>query len=87
MKKGRTGKIIFIVIVGLILGTAFGQLIGWILPDSPVKDLFLRSADIVIRPFLVNLLFLQFTFGITLKINLLSIIAVFVLAYLLKWMT
>lgn len=86
MRVRKTGTIIFIVIVGLLLGTAFGQLIGWILPDSPVKNLFLKSVSIMIRPFLINLLFLEFTFGFTLRLNLLSVIAVFALAYLLKWM-
>ena len=86
MKNRRTGKIIFILITGLVLGAAFGQLIGWMLPDSPVKSVFLKSAELMIKPFLVNLVFLQITFGFTLKLNLLSIITVFVLAYLLRWM-
>ena len=86
MKNRRTGKIIFILITGLVLGAAFGQLIGWMLPDSPVKSLFLKSAELMIRPFLLNLVFLEITFGFTLKLNLLSVITVFVLAYLLRWM-
>jgi hypothetical protein len=86
MKNRKTGKIIFILITGLVLGAAFGQLIGWMLPDSPVKSLFLKSAELMIRPFLLNLVFLEITFGFTLKLNLLSVITVFVLAYLLRWM-
>jgi hypothetical protein len=86
MKGRRTGTIIFIVVMGLLLGAAFGQLVAWVLPQSPVKSLFLRSAEVMIRPFLINLVFLELTFGFTLRLNLLSVIAVFVLAYLLKWM-
>lgn len=86
MRGKRTGTVIFIVIIGLLLGAAFGQLVAWILPNSPVKSLFLRSAQVMIKPFLINLVFLELTFGLTLKLNLLSIITVFVLAYLLKWM-
>jgi hypothetical protein len=69
-----------------VLGAAFGQLIGWMLPDSPVKSVFLKSAELMIKPFVLNLVFLQITFGFTLNLNLLSIITVFVLAYLLRWM-
>jgi hypothetical protein len=86
MKGRKTGTIVFIVIMGLVLGAAFGQLIAWVLPDSPVKSLFLKTVNLMIQPFLVNLVFLEVTFGFTLKLNLLSIITVFVLAYLLKWM-
>lgn len=86
MKGRRTGTVIFIIIMGLLLGAAFGQLVAWMLPESPVKSLFLRSAHVMIKPFLINLVFLELTFGFTLSLNLLSIITVFVLAYLLKWM-
>ncbi|GAH75895.1 unnamed protein product, partial [marine sediment metagenome] len=68
-----------------IVGSAFGQILGIILPEGAVKKVFLESLSVGIPEFHLNLAIISLTFGLTLKVNLVAIIVIILLAYLLRW--
>ncbi len=74
----KIGKIILIVFIGLLIGTALGELIGRLLNPGWLKTIFLASFDIghYLKPFLLKLLdvFIQFF----LKFNIMSIVGILV---------
>ena len=43
MNKRSISIIILILFFGTMLGSLFGELLGWILPESVVKDFFLKT--------------------------------------------
>ena len=45
MNKRSIGIIVLVLFFGTLLGTLLGELLGWILPDSVVREFFLRSID------------------------------------------
>ncbi len=72
------GKIILIVLVGLLLGTALGSLIGQLLEPGWVKNIFLASVDAgkYVQPFLNKVIDVFSKFF--LRFNIMSIIGILV---------
>jgi hypothetical protein len=79
------GFLLFMLILGMIIGTAVGEAIGHIVPDGVVKSFFLAAADPSFGPVTVNLVAFTFTFGFSLKINLIAVLGVFATVYLFRW--
>jgi len=74
-----------ILLIGLMIGSLFGEIIKYALPDGVVKDVFLRSIDIMLGPSVVDLVLFSLTIGFTLKLNLIGIIGLLVAYYLLRF--
>ncbi len=85
MRKKRIGWILLIIIVGALIGSALGEVLGLILPAGVVKDFFLRAAIFRVGPAEINLLVLSFTLGFKLKLNVIGVIGIFLAAYFLRW--
>jgi uncharacterized membrane protein len=85
MRKKSLGYIIFIIIVGALIGTALGEIIGVILPAGVVQDFFLRSASASIGPGTINIILLTLTLGFSIKLNVTGIIGILIAAYALRW--
>ena len=45
MTKRSLGIVVLILFFGTLIGTLIGELLGWILPDSVVREFFLRSVE------------------------------------------
>jgi hypothetical protein len=80
MEKG-TAKFTIITVFGVLLlgamlGSLLGELIKMGIPDGVVKEVFLRSIDIMIGPGVVDL---------TLKFNLIGILGMTVAYYVLRF--
>ena len=45
MKKRSVSIIILVLFFGTFFGTLTGELLGWLLPESVVKDFFLKSVN------------------------------------------
>ena len=45
MNKRSIGVIVLILFFGTLFGTLLGEFLGWMLPESVVKDFFLKSID------------------------------------------
>ena len=76
MRRFETGKFILFLLIGLIVGTVFGVLIGKVLP------FFAYGLDFGIPTLTLNLVFLDLTFGLTLKVNVGTVIGVVLLLLL-----
>ena len=77
--------LIFMIILGMIVGTAVGEGIGLILPDGVVKSFFLRSVTASLGPTTVDLVAFTFTLGFSLNVNLMAVLGVVFAVYLFRW--
>ena len=85
MNKKPLSFVIFVILLGAILGTAIGELIAFILPSGVVEEFFLKSALFGFEPFTINVGVISFTVGFTFKLNIVGIIGIAFSAYLLRW--
>lgn len=85
MRKKSLGYIIFIIVIGALIGTALGEIIGVILPAGVVQDFFLRSASASIGPGTIDIILLTLTLGFSFKLNVTGIIGILIAAYALRW--
>ena len=85
MRKKSLGYIIFIIVVGALIGTALGEIIGVILPAGVVQDFFLRSASASIGPGTIDIILLTLTLGFSIKLNVTGVIGILIAAYALRW--
>ena len=79
------GWILIIILLGALVGSALGEVLGLILPEGVVKEFFLRSADFGVGPGTLNLVVFSFTLGFTLKVNVIGVIGIGLVAYFLRW--
>ena len=76
MKKRSLSLIMIILFFGTMLGSIFGELIGWILPESVVKEFFLKSIDFSLGGLIgndsgvinLNLIMISLQFGMKLTL-------------------
>jgi len=86
------------LIFGGILGESLGWLFGYIGTfmnaggeDNVVRNFFVKAWELKLgysesgRPMLVDLYMLQFNWGITFRLNIISIVGVAVALYMMKW--
>jgi hypothetical protein len=81
----KLGYLTLVLMMGLMLGSAVGEILGHFLPDSPVKTVFAIGFTYVFPPATLNLIVLSVTFGFSIKANVVSVLFVLLLAHLLKW--
>ena len=75
-----------IMFLGIVVGTAVGEAVGLLMPEGKVvRDVFVNSTDFHIGPLHIDLVVLSFTFGFSLRVNLMSAVGVFVMALVLRW--
>lgn len=89
MKNRHSGEKTILTAIGILLmGAMIGSLIGEIiklgLPEGVVKEVLLRSIELALGPFAIDLLMFSMTLGLTLKINLISLAGLGTAYYLLK---
>ena len=93
MNKRSIGIIVLILFFGTLLGTLLGELLGWILPDSVVREFFLRSIDFSLAGLTpkgagaISLALIMFSdhFGVSITFNFTSIIGFSVAYYFLRY--
>lgn len=85
MARKPIGRVILILVLGLMIGSLFGQLIGLVLPEGVVKEFFLRHATFEVGPAPISIGFLAFTFGFKIILNIVGFIGIIVAIYLLRW--
>lgn len=74
-----------VLLLGAMLGSLVGELIKMGIPDGVVKEVFLRSIDIMIGPGVIDLIMFSITVGFTLKFNLIGIIGLAIVYYMLRF--
>ena len=93
MNKRSISIIVLILFFGTMFGSLFGELLGWILPESVVKDFFLKSVDFKLAGLIGNqsgvitldLIIITIQFGIKLTFNFCSIIGFSASYYFLRY--
>jgi hypothetical protein len=85
MATKSIGRIILIIVLGCMIGTLFGKLIGLVLPGGVVKDFFLKEANFEIGPSLFDVGLLALTLGFKLTLNIVGLLGVAVAIYMLRW--
>ena len=75
-----------IIFLGIIMGTVMGEAIGVMLPEGKtIRDVFVNSTSLHVGPVHLDLVVFSFTFGFSLKVNLMSAIGIFIVILLLRW--
>jgi hypothetical protein len=69
-----------------VVGTVLGEVVGLLLPqDKVIRKVFVNTTDFHLGPVHIDLVVFSFTFGFSLRVNLMSALGVFVVSFLLKW--
>ncbi len=85
-RKKSLGFILLVLVLGILVGSALGEIIGMILPDGVVKQFFLSSVSGGISPATtLNAVLFTFTIGFTIKLNVIGVLGILITAYLLRW--
>ncbi|MBU0712778.1 DUF4321 domain-containing protein [bacterium] len=89
MEKNPKNRSLIMVIGVLILGAMLGSLMGEVLkmamPDGVVKEVFLRSVNLMIGPGVVDMLMFSVTIGFSLSLNLVGILGMVGAYYVLRF--
>ena len=96
MKDRELTFLIIALILASVLGGFLGELIGEYLPNGAVKTLFQNSLEIGIgnrgvtmnqiqEPIYINLYSISFAFGLLIKLNFVSVLAVILVIIYYKW--
>jgi hypothetical protein len=83
--KRRIALVALVFFLGVIVGSVVGEVIGLILPEGNVmRELFVSGKVLKVGPLDVDLIVLTLTFGLSLKVNLISVLGIVVVALLLR---
>ena len=93
MNKRSISVIILILFFGTLFGTLIGELLAFVLPDSVVKEFFLKSIDFNLGGLVgsetgvitLDLIMLSIQFGLRLTFNFTSIIGFASAYYFLRY--
>ena len=85
MRKKSVPFIIFIIIIGAMIGTALGEVIGIIVPQGVVQDFFLKSVSASVGPATLDIILFTLTLGFSFKLNITGVIGILIAAYALRW--
>ena len=75
---GNKGVMFFIVVVilGALLGGVFGEILGLIITEGTLHKILVTGLTPSLSPVTFDLAVLQLTFGIGMKLNLLSVFGI-----------
>ncbi|MFH1853521.1 MAG: DUF4321 domain-containing protein [Candidatus Neomarinimicrobiota bacterium] len=93
MNKRSLTIIALVLFIGAMLGTLIGQLLGWVLPESVVRDFFLTGVSFDLAGLVgdqsgvitLNLIILTLKFGLSLNFNFASMIGLATAYYFLRY--
>jgi uncharacterized membrane protein YjgN (DUF898 family) len=82
--RRTTANVIVAILLGGLVGNVIGEVLRVIVPQGPVKNLFLKSVDFGFSPFTIDIAIAKFTLGFVLHFNLLAALFIFLMIYLLS---
>jgi uncharacterized protein DUF4321 len=83
MKRG-IGFLILVLAVGAVAGSLLGEILGQLVPSGILHSVFSRGVSVGIPHFSVNLLALTFSLGVTLRVNLCTLIGLAAAFYFMR---
>ncbi len=85
MPRKRLSVYLLVLIIGMLIGGYFGEVLATVMPDGVAKDFFLTSVVGNFGPVSVDLLIVALTLGpLMMKVNLVSVLGLFVAYYLFR---
>jgi Domain of unknown function (DUF4321) len=85
-RRRSLAVVALLMFLGIVVGTVVGQAIGLIMPEGKlIRDVFVNSTDFHVGPLHIDLVVFSFTFGFSLRVNLMSAVGVFLVALVLRW--
>lgn len=85
-RKKSPVYVVAMLILGSLIGTVLGKLIAIVIPEgSVVHQFFLVSVDWGVQPLTLNLGIATLTLGMTLELNVISVLGIAFMAYLLRY--
>ncbi|MDP6419171.1 MAG: DUF4321 domain-containing protein [Candidatus Krumholzibacteria bacterium] len=85
LRRKSIKAILLTVLLGIAVGTVLGDVLALVLPDGIAREVLTTSAEYNFDPFTLNLMVISFTFGFSLKFNVVSVLGIFLMVQLLKW--
>ncbi|MFH1373478.1 MAG: DUF4321 domain-containing protein [bacterium] len=85
MRRRELTFLIVALILGAAIGGLIGDIVGTFLPASAAKTVFTKSLEVGIDTFKVDFYAISFTFGLTLKINFMSVLVVLLVIVYFRW--
>ena len=93
LNKRSLGFIFIVLFSGTIIGSVLGELTGWIMPESVVKQFFLMGvhldlaglAGIDSGVIVLNLIVLTLKFGLIININFIGLVGLSAAYYFLRY--
>lgn len=80
------GTVALTLMIGILIGAVFSELIGLFLNDGSVAhQLFVRSVSFGPAVNSWDLVILDITFGFKIHFNLMSVVGVFIASQMLRW--
>jgi len=83
-ERKRLKTYLIVLIAGLLIGGLFGQIFVWVLPDGVVRDMFLTSIEGGFGPAKLDLNVITMTVGAGVRLNIMSIVGIFMASYLFR---
>jgi len=85
LHRRRFSVYLMVLIIGMLIGGYFGEVLTTLMPDGVAKDFFLTSVAGNFGPVSIDLLIVALTLGpLMVKVNLVSILGLFVAYYLFR---
>ena len=85
MKKKNLGYYLLILILGTVVGYFLSSMVNF-LPPGAFKEALLRPLSFAAGPAKLDLRVINFTLGFGLNLNIVSVIGIFLVAWLFKVM-
>ncbi|MBN2289925.1 MAG: DUF4321 domain-containing protein [Candidatus Glassbacteria bacterium] len=85
MYRKKLSAYAVVLVIGMLAGGYLGEMLSSVMPDGVAKDFFLTSVVGNFGPFSIDLLIVALTLGpLVIKVNLVSILGLFIAYYLFK---
>ncbi|RKX28391.1 MAG: hypothetical protein DRP47_04405 [Candidatus Zixiibacteriota bacterium] len=85
MKKREVTFILVALILGAVAGGLIGDIIGTFLPEGAAKTVFTKSIEVGFDTIKMDFYALSFIFGLTLKINFMSVLVLLLVIIYFRW--
>ncbi len=80
------GTVVLVLLLGIIIGAVLSEIVALFLTEGSVAEqLFVSGESFGFMLDTLNLIVLDLTLGISVHVNLMSVVGVFVAAQILRW--
>ena len=85
MKGREVTFLIVALLLAAVIGGLIGDIVGTFLPAGAAKTLFTKALKVGFDTIKVDFYAISFTFGLTLKINFMSVLVILLVIVYFRW--